>query len=112
MSTNSTQRVTLPQRDEMMQRLIAVSNHPTRVEKFYPRILDHAANSELTALAVVNSLQLAIAEFLELTELRFRSTVDWVLQSKLDQYLTALIDDEDVRAEALTIMQEARQNAQ
>jgi len=111
MST-SPQRVTLPQRDEMMQRLITVSNHPTRVEKFYPRILDHAANSELTALAVVNSLQLATAEFLELIELRFRGAVDWVLQGKLDQYLTALIDDESVLAEALTIMQEARQKAQ
>ena len=99
----SPKTTTLPEREEMMRRLKSVMDDSDAVENFYPLILK-AAGSELVGMGVVMMLQMAIADFTA-DQTPFMALV---LQSSVDAYITALVDDEEVRNDALTKMRTVR----
>lgn len=111
MSTNA-ELVTLPGKEEMLRRLIEVSDNAHAIQKLYPLILD-GASSELTPSGVVLMFHLAIAEYAE-------GSPQVIFQQQmmlLPQYVSALIDDEAAKTKAQafieelnTLMNQARDN--
>ncbi len=97
MSDNLEACTTLPEGEEMRRRLESVSVDPSAVELFYPLVLEYAGN-DTTGWSVVVWLQLAINDYLAAT---LPNITGVLIQQRLAEYVTAIVDDETVRAVAL-----------
>ena len=97
-----TKFIIMPDHDEMMRRLIGVSDEPHTVQKLYPRICQ-MAGTEKIASGVVLALALAIQDYSE----GMAPGVENIVMRRIPKYLEALIDDEDVRCEAIEEYQAA-----
>lgn len=93
--------ITLPDRDEMLRRLLKADSDSHLVAKFYPLILEHAGE-KLDGPSVVNILTLAIAVYVEACS----APMYTALEIRLRTFLAALIDDEQALQEAYEIAAE------
>ena len=94
--------IDLPERDEMFRRLKAIMDDPHVVERLYPLMLRHAGQRKV-ALGVVNMVVMSITEY---TDELPAPLSDIVMKSAPD-FVEALIDDEEVREEAMGIIRSA-----
>lgn len=92
----STALITLPERDDMLRRLTAVDNTDHMIAGLYPLILKGAGQPK-TALGVILLIQLAIFDYCA----GLPPVMGLALGMRLSEYVAALIDDEDVRGDAL-----------
>ncbi|HSX14875.1 MAG TPA: hypothetical protein VLE72_03120 [Candidatus Saccharimonadales bacterium] len=96
----SDQKVTLPDRDEMLERLLSVSDDSARVERLYPVVLGWAGR-EFNGQEIAFALGLACSGFLNpfgITPMRR------VKKLGVKKYLRVLIDDQKVLKEALSMI--------
>lgn len=100
---NSPKTITLPEREDMLRRLKSVMDEPHAVERFYPLILKNAGR-ELVGMGVVMMLQLAVADYTA----DLPPIMGTLVQMNVDDYITALVDDEEVRGDALAMMRSIR----
>jgi hypothetical protein len=99
--------ITLPNREEMLKRLLLVDADGYLVEKFYPLLLKDAGR-QLVAKGVV---MLFIQTLHDYTD--GMPPMMWsVMFSRVPDYIDALVDDKEVATEAKAFLQEAMDNTQ
>lgn len=91
-------KIQLPDRDDMLRRLKSVSEEKHAVEKLYPLMLK-SAGRKLLGQGVVLMVYQAITEYAEGNAMLAKI---WELQAK--HLVTALVDDEEVRSDALRLV--------
>jgi hypothetical protein len=89
------QRVTLPERDEMLRRLKSVIDEPHTTENFYPKLLKHAGQAK-TGVGVGLMFQLAVFDYAGET-----GPVAAGLNVAAPSFMAVLVEDEDIRRYAL-----------
>ncbi|HMI09771.1 MAG TPA: hypothetical protein VK497_05255 [Candidatus Saccharimonadales bacterium] len=95
---------TLPDREDMLERLKGVTDDPYMVEGLFFQITSLLAGRQVAGAGVVNMLQLAFGLFCE-----DKSPETFgLLQGDMDDYIKALVDDKQVRSDALAFMEEVR----
>jgi hypothetical protein len=94
------QTVTLPERDDMLARLKGVMDEPHAAERLYPLLLGHAGE-EKAAEGIALMFILAIADYTQGLPPALGITLDLLLP----RFVTAIVDDEDVRAATLEFIQ-------
>jgi hypothetical protein len=87
--------IVLPQRDEMLKRLLRVSTEKYLQEKLYPLILNYAGSEKLPE-GIVMLLMLSIHDYCE----GMPPMMSTILTRKVPAFIDALVDDEDVAREA------------
>jgi hypothetical protein len=97
--------ITLPDREIMFQRLNKVDDNSHLQERFYPLLLKNAGE-ERVATGVVLMITLAIHDYSEGMPPMIRG----LMFMKMEDYLQALIDDEDVLQEAIRFFQIVESN--
>jgi len=90
----------LPQREEMLARLIEVDNNSHLQQKFYPRLTNNAGE-ERVAMGLVLMLQLAIHDYT-----KGMPMLAPLLSMRMDKFIDALCPDGEVASEAKTIFKE------
>lgn len=99
-------RITLPDAETMMSRLQEVSYNPHVVQYFYP-LLTKYAGKERVPMGIVMMLQLAIHDYAKNLPMMMVS----VLNMDMDNYIDALVLDEDAAAEAKTFWTAVQEKA-
>src|SRR3989344_4313266 len=94
--------ITLPNREEILQRLLWVSDDSDMQERFYP-ILLKSAGQKRVAQGVVMMLALAIYDYVE----GMPPVVANLMYIQAPQFIEALVDDPKVAEQAKTFLQEA-----
>lgn len=97
--------ITLPDREIMFQRLNKVDDNSHLQERFYPLLLKNAGE-ERVATGVVLMITLAIHDYSE----GMPPMIQSLMFMKMEDYLQALIDDEDVLQEAIRFFQIVESN--
>ena len=87
--------ITLPHRDEMLERLLRVSSQAHLREQLYPLILNYAESKKLPE-GVVMMLLLSIHDYCD----GMPPVMSSILVSKVPAYIDALVDDEEAAREA------------
>ena len=95
-------RVVLPDRAEMIKRLIRVSDDAHLQERFYP-ILLKSAGRELVPAGIVMMLTLAIHDYTE----NLPPVIASLLYMKADDFIDALVDNFEVSQQAKGFFKEA-----
>ena len=95
------QRITLPDHDEMLRRLVSARDNPHYQERFYPLLLQNAGQ-EKVSMGVVMMFTLAIHDYGQgmppmVTNLVMRDVPD---------FIDALIDDKTVAQEAKDFLEQ------
>ena len=83
-------KITLPGREEMLQKLIAVDSNVIVQEKFYPYLLQ-GAGKEMGPKGCVVMFRIALSEF----EKKFSSQERAVLQAETPFFIDALVGDKE-----------------
>lgn len=91
--------MTLPDREEMMARLLRVNNDPHLEERLYPILLEHALQ-EKNGVGVVMMLTLAIADYSQ----HMPPVIHQLVMIQLEDFVRALIDDESILADAKSVI--------
>ncbi len=94
--------ITLPDRDEMLKRLLKVSDDSHMQERFYPILLKKAGQKQV-ALGVVNMLALAIHDYTE----GLPPVMTTMMYMQVPEFIDALVDDPEAAKEAKGFLQEA-----
>lgn len=94
--------ITLPAREEMLDRLKKVSDNSHMQERFYPILLKHAGE-EKVAQGVVMMLALAIHDYVE----GMPPMMSNLMYMQAPQFIEALVDDKEVAQQAKTFLEEA-----
>jgi len=94
--------ITLPNRDEMLERLLKVSNDSHKQQNFYP-ILLKKAGQELVAQGVVLMLALAIHDYVE----GMPPVMVNLMYMEAPDLIDALVIDAETAEEAKSFLQEA-----
>lgn len=95
--------ITLPDADDMLHRLIEVDDINHLQERFYPLLLRNAGE-EKVATGVVMMITLAIHDYSE----GMPSMIQGLMFMNMENYLKALIDDEEVLQEAIEFFEEVK----
>ena len=95
-------KITLPPRDEMLQRLLKMNDNNHFQERFYPKLL-REAGSEKVAIGVVMLLQLAIHDYTT----GMPASMDAVMNMMMPDLIDALCPDEEVAKEAKAFFERA-----
>lgn len=91
-------QVALPEREDMLTRLRSVINEPHTEDGFYPLLLK-CAGARRTGLGIAIMLLLAADDYTAgIPPARV------VINAALPRFVTVLVDDADVRAEALAAL--------
>ncbi|KKQ93177.1 MAG: hypothetical protein UT66_C0023G0001 [candidate division CPR2 bacterium GW2011_GWC1_39_9] len=98
--------ITLPNREEMEKRLLAVDDNSRLAERFYPLLVKHAGQ-ERVATGVVMMFTLAIHDYTEGMPTMMAALLHW----RIDKYIDALVDDKEVAEEAKQHFVEVRAEA-
>ena len=93
--------VTLPDRDEMLKRLLKVSDNSHAQERFYP-ILLQSAGRVLVAQGVVMMLTLAIYDYTE----GMPPMMTNLMYMQAPHIIEALVDDKEIADQAKAFLQE------
>jgi uncharacterized membrane-anchored protein YjiN (DUF445 family) len=94
-------KVTLPDRDEMLKRLLKVSSDPHAQNRFYP-ILLQSAGQELVAHGVVMMIVLAIYDYTN----NMSPAMSNLMYMQAPRIIEALVDDEEIATEAKSFLEE------
>lgn len=94
--TNSNLKAVLPERDEMMRRLILVHGDDHVIDGLHPYICSRLAGQELAGMGVVNAVLIAVHEYSDGSPILKVLTEDYI-----PGFIKALVDDEQVRQDAL-----------
>jgi len=94
--------ITLPNHEEMLQRLLKVDGNPHLQERFYP-ILLKSAGQERVAQSVVLMLALAIHDYVK----GMPSVMTDLMYMQAPQFIDALVDNPEVAEQTKTFLQEA-----
>jgi hypothetical protein len=94
----------LPERDDMLARLKAVMDEPHAEQYLYPKLLRHAGQTKAPE-GIALMFVLAIADYTA----GLPASLGIALDFTLPRWVTAIVDDEDVRREALEVIRAARQ---
>src|SRR3989344_5470785 len=94
--------ITLPNREEMLQRLLKVNDDSHAQEKFYPILLAEAGR-ELVAQGVVMMLALAIHDYTE----GLPPVMVSLMYMHAPRFIDALVDDVETAKEAKDFLQAA-----
>lgn len=92
----------LPERDDMLRRLKSVSDDAHVVENFYPLLLEQAGEPKV-GTGVVLMYFMAVGHYAYARE----AEID-IVTSKAEEFITALLDDEQARDEALGLFRGVR----
>ena len=95
--------VTLPNRDKMMRRLMRVNSDPYLHRNLYPLLLKDAGK-EYSGPAIVTILLYALSDFAQGGRLM---AIPRILRMNPDDYIKALVEDPQVRREALASLRSA-----
>lgn len=87
--------ITLPNREQMLQRLLKVSDHADLQENFYPRLLKSAGRAEEGA-GIVTILALAILDYVKDKP----PVIAHLMFMQVPQFIEVLADEEEVVEEA------------
>jgi len=87
--------IILPNKEEMLNRLIKANDNSHLQERFYP-ILLKSAGKELVAQDIVMVLTLAIYDYVE----GMPTIMSNLMYMQADQFIDALVDDKKVAREA------------
>lgn len=107
MSSTNPKTFSLPSESEMRLRLQTVSDEPYLAEKLYPLLLRHAGQ-ELTATGLVLAVQGALLDYAQGRP----PIMSGIIQMYLNPIVVALVDDEDIKAEALNDIAETEAELQ
>lgn len=91
--------ITLPDRETMFQNLVEVDDMHHLQERFYPILLERAGETKV-ARGVIMMLALAIRDYSN--DLSFPEMIQDSLLNRMEFYLRALIEDEEVLNDAIT----------
>jgi hypothetical protein len=94
--------ITLPEAEEMKRRLLSVDDNSHMQQKFYPILLKQAGQ-ERVGMDVVMMLALAIHDYTE----GMPAIMSNMLYMRADEFVDALIEDEDVATEAKAQLKQA-----
>ena len=94
--------IKLPEREEMLKRLISVSDNDRMQERFYPILLKNAGE-ERVAMGVVMMFVLAIADYTD----GMPAALSAVLMMYVPSFVDALIDDKEVAQDAKNFLEKA-----
>lgn len=100
--------ITLPDRDEMANRLVAFDGSGHMVRNFYPRLLREAGTS-VPVMGYVMIMSLAVADYVDgsgMDSLHSRS-VQITLAMRLHEIARVLIDDQELLDQVLDLYQVA-----
>ena len=89
--------ITVPEAEELMQRLIAVDNNQHMIEQFYPRLMPLAGENRVGA-GIAVALTLAVSDYTAGQPVFMAAT----MQMRMHEFVGAFTDDPEVRAEALS----------
>ncbi len=95
-------RITLPEREEMLRRLVAANDEPHYQEGLYPLLLKNAGQQRIAG-GVVTMFALAIADYTKDMPGTMRSLVFMSVPDLID----ALVDDKEVADEAKAFLAKA-----
>ena len=95
-------KITLPNREEMLERLSKVCDIDHTRQKFFPKLLQHAGE-EKVAQGVVMILALAIHDYTD----GMPPMMSSLLYMSAPQYIDALVTDPEVAEEAKAFLNEA-----
>lgn len=101
--SNNANSFFLPQKDEMLQRLLAVDDNNHLQQSFYPMLLKYAGQSKVAA-GVVLLLQLAIYDYTK----DLPPMMGVLVEMKMNDFIDALIRDEDFAKEAKAFFAESQ----
>lgn len=93
--------IILPERDDMLRRLLEVEDNPHAQQKFYP-ILLQSAGQQRNGMGVIMMLQMAIHDY----TVGMPSVIAVAMQMLVKPYVEALVDDEEVKADAFKMIDE------
>jgi len=86
----------LPDRDEMLRRLVALDNNSHLVQKFYPKLLKDAG-TEKFPLGVVMLLILAIADYTKGMPIQMQG----IMEMKVPEIIKCMSPNEEFSGETL-----------
>jgi hypothetical protein len=89
----------------MLENLIKVNDIPHLQERFYPKLIKRAGD-ELNGLGVLLAVQIAIAEYTE----GMPPMMAHLMQFQVEDFCAAMINDQEVLADAKRANYEARNN--
>lgn len=92
---------TLPGHNELLRRLMRVSNDPTKVQRFYPHILEYAGR-RLEGPGIASVLVRAATEYAS----GLPPTAIQATNMTLPLYVEAIVDSERVKAEIYDVFHE------
>ena len=87
--------ITLPDKDDMLKRLVMVDNDPHLVERFYPILLKNAGQKRV-AQGITMMMILAIHDYAD----GMPPLTSALMVMYAPKYIDALVDDVDVAQEA------------
>lgn len=94
--------VRMPNREEMLRRLVSVSDESHFQERFYP-ILLRSADRELVAQGIVMMFALAIHDYTQ----GMPPMMAGLVYMYVPQFIDALVDDKQIASDAKKFLQEA-----
>lgn len=97
---------TTPDRDEMINRLIAFDGTGYVVKHLYPRLLEHAG-TEITPMGLVVAVNLAVADYLR--RVNGGRAMDRVMSAAIPSYIRIMTDDLEAREAALDFLRDTGQ---
>ena len=94
----SEKTIVLPNREEMLRRLMAVSSEPHYRDRLYPLLLRHAGEKRVVQ-GLVRTFALAVSEYAsDLLPVRVR-----ILYKHVPGFIDALVDDKEMANEAKSL---------
>lgn len=96
--------ITLPNREEMLKRLLEVKCSSFTQQKFYPILLESAGEKK-DAVEVVSMLALAIDDYTE----GLPPMISYLMYRQANHFIDALINDAEVAQQARDFLQGALQ---
>lgn len=94
--------ITLPDRDDMLKRLLEVSDSSHLQERFYPILLEQAGQELVTPEGIAMMLALAIHDYLNGLPLIIASQ----MYMQVPDFIDALVSDAEIAKEAKSLMRE------
>lgn len=95
--------ITLPKKEEMLERLLKVNKSKSMREDFYPFLLDHAEERR-TVSGMVVWIMAAIDDYTQEME----PIVKTYVYKQMPEFIDALVDDKEEAQDLKSLIQEAR----
>ncbi len=96
--------IQMPPTDEIIKRLMAINNHNDDHDRRLYRLIASKLTNEKNGYGVVISIQLAIYDYM--AEGDYPPIMAHLLNACIPDYIDALIDDAEVKADAMDIIQQ------